>query len=94
MLWGLAVALFVVIPAMVPDDAGWIRPDHFVERHGLVVMVALGESVVAVGIGASHIDISWQMLAVATLGLTLSAELWWVYFGGDDERGRGGPAAR
>jgi low temperature requirement protein LtrA len=88
-LWGLAVAIFVVVPAMVPDDAGWIRPDHFVERHGLVVMVALGESVVAVGIGASHVDVSWQMLAVATLGLTLSAELWWVYFGGDDSEAEG-----
>ena len=83
-LWALAVTLFVVVPAMVPEDAGWIRPSHFVERHGLVMMVALGESVVAVGIGASHINISWQMLAVATLGLMLSAELWWVYFGGDD----------
>jgi low temperature requirement protein LtrA len=88
-LWSLAVTIFVLVPAMVPDDAGWIRPDHFVERHGLVVMVALGESVVAVGIGASHIDISWQMLAVAALGLTLSAELWWVYFGGDDAEAEG-----
>jgi low temperature requirement protein LtrA len=52
-------------------------------------MVALGESVVAVGIGASHIDISWQMLAVATLGLSLSAELWWVYFMGDDQEAEG-----
>jgi low temperature requirement protein LtrA len=84
-LWGLAVSLFMVVPALVPEEAGWIRPDHFVERHGLVVMVALGESVVAVGIGASGIDVSWEMLAVATLGLTLSAELWWVYFMGDDE---------
>jgi low temperature requirement protein LtrA len=83
-LWGLAVAIFAVTPALV-SEAGWIRPAHFVERHGLVVMVALGESVVAVGIGASHIDISWQMLAVATLGLSLSAELWWVYFMGDDQ---------
>src|SRR5918995_586449 len=84
-LWSLAVVLFVVVPALVPEEAGWIRPGHFVERHGLVMIVALGESVVAVGIGASHIDISWQMLAVATLGLTLSAELWWVYFVGDDQ---------
>jgi low temperature requirement protein LtrA len=84
-LWSLAVTIFVLVPALVPDDAGWIRPDHFVERHGLVVMVALGESVVAVGLGASGIDVSWEMLAVATLGLTLSAELWWVYFMGDDE---------
>jgi low temperature requirement protein LtrA len=84
-LWGIAVLLFVVVPWMVPEEAGWLRPSHFVERHGLVVMVALGESVVAVGIGASHIEISWQMIAVATLGLTLTAELWWVYFMGDDE---------
>jgi low temperature requirement protein LtrA len=88
-LWGLAITLFVVVPALVPEEAGWIRPDHFVERHGLVVMVALGESVVAVGIGASGIDVSWQMLAVATLGLTLSAELWWVYFMGDDAEAEG-----
>jgi low temperature requirement protein LtrA len=83
-LWGLAVTIFAVVPALVPDEAGWIRPEHFVERHGLVVMVALGESVVAVGIGASGIDVTWELLAVATLGLTLSAELWWVYFMGDD----------
>ena len=88
-LWSLAVAVFVVVPALVPDEAGWIRPDHFVERHGLVIIVALGESVVAVGIGASGIDVSWEMLAVATLGLTLSAELWWVYFMGDDEQAEG-----
>jgi low temperature requirement protein LtrA len=88
-LWSIAVLIFVVVPWMVPEEAGWLRPSHFVERHGLVVMVALGESVVAVGIGASHIDISWQMLAVATLGLTLTAELWWVYFMGDDEEAEG-----
>jgi low temperature requirement protein LtrA len=87
--WGLAVTLFAVVPALVPDEAGWIRPDHFVERHGLVVMVALGESVVAVGIGASGLDVTWELLAVATLGLTLSAELWWVYFMGDDEEAEG-----
>jgi low temperature requirement protein LtrA len=84
-LWGLAVCIFVVVPALVPAEAGWLRPDHFVERHGLVILAALGESVVAVGIGASGIDVSWEMLAVATLGLALSAELWWVYFMGDDQ---------
>jgi low temperature requirement protein LtrA len=84
--WSLAVLIFLVIPALVPEEAGWIRPDHFVERHGLVVMIALGESVVAVGIGASGLDVTWELLAVATLGLTLSAELWWVYFMGDDEQ--------
>ena len=84
-LWALAVAIFVAVPAMVPEEAGWIRPSHFVERHGLVVMVALGESVVAVGIGASGLDVTWELIAVAILGLTLSAQLWWVYFLGDQE---------
>ena len=49
------------------------------------MIVALGESVVAVGIGASEIEISGEMPLVAVLGLALSAELWWTYFGGDDE---------
>jgi low temperature requirement protein LtrA len=88
-LWGIAVSLFVIIPWLVPEEAGWIKPGHFVERHGLVVMVALGESVVAVGIGASGLGITWQMLAVATLGLALSAELWRVYFLGDEEEAEG-----
>jgi low temperature requirement protein LtrA len=88
-LWGLAVSTFVITPWLVPEEAGWIRPSHFVERHGLVVMVALGESVVAVGIGASGLEITGEMLAVAVLGLVVSAELWWVYFGGDDKEAEG-----
>jgi low temperature requirement protein LtrA len=88
-LWGLAVPIFAITPWLVPEEAGWIKPSHFVERHGLVVMIALGESVVAVGIGASGLAITGEMLAVAILGLTLSAELWWVYFGGDDVEAEG-----
>jgi low temperature requirement protein LtrA len=88
-LWALAITLFAITPALVPEDSGWIRPSHFVERHGLVVIVALGESVVAVGIGASGLEITGEMLLVAVLGLALSAELWWVYFGGDDEEAEG-----
>jgi low temperature requirement protein LtrA len=88
-LWGCAVGIFVITPALVPESAGWIRPSHFVERHGLVVIVALGESVVAVGIGASGLEITAEMLLVAVLGLALSSELWWTYFGGDDEEAEG-----
>jgi low temperature requirement protein LtrA len=88
-LWSAAILIYLLVPAMVPDDAGWIRPSHFVERHGLVMMVALGESVVAVGIGASGLDVTWELVAVAILGLTLSAELWWVYFLGDQEEAEG-----
>ncbi|HYT52585.1 MAG TPA: low temperature requirement protein A [Gaiellaceae bacterium] len=63
-----------------------IAPAHFVERHGLVVIVAIGESVVAVGIGASHLPVDGALVLAAALGLALSACLWWLYFGGDDER--------
>ena len=69
------------------DQSGYeIGPAHFVERHGLVVIVAIGESVIAVGIGASHLAVEAGMIAVAVLGLALSACFWWTYFGGDDTR--------
>ena len=63
-----------------------IAPAHFVERHGLVVIVAIGESVVAIGFGASQLPVDGSLVAVAVVGLALSACLWWLYFGGDDER--------
>ncbi len=82
-LWGLAVAVVWSTPRM--GGSFRIRPGHFVERHGLVVIIALGESVVAVGIGASSQPITVEMLAVAVLGLALSACLWWTYFGEDTD---------
>jgi low temperature requirement protein LtrA len=64
-----------------------VAAGHFVERHGLVVIVAIGESVVAIGIGAAGLAVDLELVAVAVLGLLLSACLWWAYFGaGDDDR--------
>ncbi|HEY7596481.1 MAG TPA: low temperature requirement protein A [Actinophytocola sp.] len=53
---------------------------HFAERHGLIVIVALGESIVAIGVGVTDLPISWPIIVAATLGLSVSASLWWVYF--------------
>lgn len=53
---------------------------HFAERHGLVVIIALGESIVAIGVGIAELPISWPIVVAATLGLVVSAALWWVYF--------------
>jgi low temperature requirement protein LtrA len=53
---------------------------HFAERHGLIVIVALGESIVAIGVGVTDLPISWPVVVAATLGLSVSASLWWVYF--------------
>lgn len=53
---------------------------HFAERHGLIVMIALGESIVAIGVGVTHLPISWPIVVAATLGLSVAASLWWAYF--------------
>lgn len=53
---------------------------HFAERHGLIVIVALGESIVAIGVGVTDLPISWPILIAATLGLAVSASMWWSYF--------------
>jgi low temperature requirement protein LtrA len=86
-LWGVAVAV-IILPSLRPPDPRFeIAPRHFVERHGLVVIVALGESVVAVGIGATAHALTVGLVAVAVLGLALTACLWWAYFGeGEDEK--------
>ncbi len=62
-----------------------IGPAHFVERHGLLVLIALGESVVATGIGARGLTIDLRLVITAVLGLLLSAGLWWTYFGAGSE---------
>ena len=54
-------------------------PGHFAERHGLIVIIALGESIVAIGLGAgSHL--TWGIAAAAVLGIGVVAALWWTYF--------------
>jgi low temperature requirement protein LtrA len=86
LLWGAAFALEWVTPMVTPVGGFRIAPAHFVERHGLVVIVALGESIVAIGIGAAHLPVDLALASVAVLGLLLAACLWWAYFGGDDRR--------
>ncbi|HMJ32387.1 MAG TPA: low temperature requirement protein A [Baekduia sp.] len=85
-LWSVAFVAEWVVPKIVGNDDFDVAPAHFVERHGLVVIVAIGESVVAIGIGAAELAIDAELVLVAVLGLLLSAGLWWTYFGGDDER--------
>ena len=53
---------------------------HFSERHGLIVIVALGESIVAIGVGVTGLPISTPIVIASTLGIALAAALWWAYF--------------
>jgi low temperature requirement protein LtrA len=84
-LWSAAFALEWASPKLIDDSGFVIAPGHFVERHGLVVIVAIGESVVAVGIGAGSLPVDAELVAGAVLGLALTACLWWSYFGGDED---------
>jgi low temperature requirement protein LtrA len=63
-----------------------LHPVHFVERHGLLLIVAFGESVIAIGIGLGEVDLDARTYFAAVLGLVLVSTLWWTYFAGDDER--------
>jgi low temperature requirement protein LtrA len=85
LLWAGAFALEWISPKLIDDSGFVIEPGHFVERHGLVVLVAIGESVVAVGIAAARLAVDVELVVAAMLGLGLSACLWWSYFGFDDE---------
>ena len=85
-LFAAAVAIEWILPRLTSDSGYEIGPAHFVERHGLVVLIAIGESVVAVGMGARELPIDLELVAVVVAGLALSVCLWWAYFGGDDER--------
>jgi low temperature requirement protein LtrA len=84
-LWTAAVLIEWLSPHLRRGSGFQIAPAHFVERHGLVVIIAIGESVVAVGIGAAGLPVTGELVLVAALGLLLSAGLWWAYFGADDD---------
>ena len=80
-LWMLALVADYVGTAMA-GFSGWRlpAPGHFAERHGLIIIVALGESFVAIGVGVAQEPISWVIVAASVLGLILASALWWAYF--------------
>ncbi len=78
--WALALATDYG-GLMVAGVRGWsVRPGHFAERHGLIVIIALGESVVAVGVGVGEHALTVGEIAGSILGLAVIAALWWAYF--------------
>ncbi len=79
-LWALALGLDVAAPYFFIDPTGWkLAPGHFAERHGLIVIVALGESIVAIGV-AAELGLDAGIVAAAVLGVVLTAAMWWTYF--------------
>jgi low temperature requirement protein LtrA len=78
-LWGLALAFDMSGPYLFGADGWKLVPGHFAERHGLIVLIALGESIVALGVGAKVV-LDAGIVIAAVLGVVVAAALWWVYF--------------
>jgi len=79
-LWAVALLVDYAGPALV-GIGGWkVFPSHFAERHGLFVIIALGESIVAIGVGAEDVALGAGELVAAALGIAIVAALWWAYF--------------
>jgi low temperature requirement protein LtrA len=79
-LW-LAAIVIDYLGGLAGRGRGWrVSPAHFAERHGLIVIIALGESLIAVGIGAAGIPLSAGVVVAAVLGIAIISALWWAHF--------------
>src|ERR687895_923245 len=79
-LWVVALAIDYLGPVVIGVGRGWrVAPEHFAERHGLIVLIALGESIIAIGVGAGF-DLVTGVIAAAALGIVVVSALWWLYF--------------
>ena len=78
-LWCLAIVLDLGLPFLFWAEGWQLVPAHFAERHGLILIIALGESIVAIGIGSNAV-VDLAVVVASTLGIAVAAALWWVYF--------------
>jgi low temperature requirement protein LtrA len=78
-LWALALALDMGGPYLFGAEGWKLVPAHFAERHGLIIIIALGESIVAIGVGA-RANVGAGVVAAAVLGVVVVGALWWLYF--------------
>jgi low temperature requirement protein LtrA len=81
--WLWVAALIVdYVGTLLGGAAGWRLHSaaHFSERYGLILIVALGESIVSIGVGVTDLPVSWPIIVASALGLALAAAMWWAYF--------------
>ncbi len=78
-VWGLALLLDTGGPFLFGADGWKLVPSHFAERHGAIIIIALGESIAAIGAGA-EVGVNAGVIAAAVLGVAVAGALWWLYF--------------
>jgi low temperature requirement protein LtrA len=79
-LWLIALAVGFFAPLVVRPSGWRLHPAHFVERHGSIVIIAIGESLVAVGLGVRHGGLGAEEIGAAVLGFVVAASFWLAYF--------------
>jgi low temperature requirement protein LtrA len=83
-LWVVALAVQILSPFVTRTEGFRIEPSHFVERYSLLVLIVLGESILAVGAGGRRLSLNAAVVVTSVLGLALTAALWWIYFAADE----------
>jgi low temperature requirement protein LtrA len=79
--WGLAIALDLLAAGVGGQLEGWnLHPDHFVERHGLIVIIALGETLIVAAAGLAGATMTPVAVATGGLAVAVTCGLWWSYF--------------
>jgi low temperature requirement protein LtrA len=78
--WAVALLLDMGEPYVFGSEGWKLSPAHFAERHGLIIIIALGESIVAIGVGTEAVEIDAGVVVASALGIALAAALWWLYF--------------
>lgn len=81
LFWGLAIILDIVAASIGANTDGWnLHPEHFSERHGLFVIIALGETLIVAAGGVTGAEWTVELLQVAVLAVAVTCALWWSYF--------------
>jgi low temperature requirement protein LtrA len=78
-LWAIALLVDVGAPLLFWSEGWQLFPAHFAERYGLIVIIALGESIVAIGVGSDAV-VDLGVVLAASLGVATAAAMWWLYF--------------
>jgi low temperature requirement protein LtrA len=79
-IWALAIIVDYGGAYALGGDGWQVSPDHFAERFGLIVIIALGESIVSIGVGAEGVQLDAITIGAAILAVALACAMWWMYF--------------
>jgi low temperature requirement protein LtrA len=80
LIWVVALTIDLGGPIVFGVRGFRVSAGHFAERFGLIVIIALGESIVAIGAGIAGVELDLALVVAAVFGVALSAALWWAYF--------------